>query len=95
MPGGQHASVKVIGSIATGYAFVPATITIKVGATVTWINATSAPHTSTSDVGSTVTWNSRTINPEGTFRFTFTRVGTFHYHCGIHPNMQGTIIVTA
>ncbi|HEX9039066.1 MAG TPA: plastocyanin/azurin family copper-binding protein [Ktedonobacterales bacterium] len=93
--GGQHAVVRVIGSVATGYAFLPATITIKVGATVTWINATSAPHTSTSDIGSTLTWDSHTMNPEGAYRFTFTQVGTFHYHCGIHPGMRGTIIVIA
>ncbi len=56
-PSGSQASVRMSGSIASGFAFTPATITIKVGTAVVWINATSAPHTSTSDVGSPFAWD--------------------------------------
>jgi plastocyanin len=27
------------------------------------------------------------------FSFTFTRAGTFSYHCAIHPGMVGTVVV--
>lgn len=85
----------MIGSVASGFQFSPATITVKVGTTVRWINATGVPHTSTSDVGSTARWDSLTINPQGTFSFTFSYAGTYHYHCAFHPTMQGTIVVTS
>ncbi len=77
------------------FAFSPATITIKVGTTVTWTNNTSAPHTVTSDDGTT--FDSGTSNPiaanGGTYSFTFTKAGTFTYHCQIHPFMKATVIV--
>lgn len=94
-PSGSQASVKMTGSLASGFAFTPASITIKVGTTVVWTNATGTIHTSSSDAGSAVTWDSSIINPGGTFSFTFTQVGTFHYHCNIHPTMHGTIVVTS
>ena len=77
------------------FAFSPATITIKVGTTITWTNTTSAPHTVTSDDGTT--FDSGINNPiganGGTFSFTFTRAGTFTYHCQIHPFMKATVVV--
>ena len=77
------------------FAFSPATITIKVGTTVTWTNNTSAPHTVTSDDGTT--FDSGLNTPiganGGTFSFTFTKAGTFTYHCQIHPFMKATVIV--
>ena len=77
------------------FAFSPATITIKVGTTVTWTNTTSAPHTVTSDDGTT--FDSGLNTPiganGGTYSFTFTKAGTFTYHCQIHPFMKATVIV--
>lgn len=77
------------------FAFSPASITIKVGTTVTWTNNTSAPHTVTSDDGTT--FDSGLNTPiganGGTFSFTFTKAGTFSYHCQIHPFMKATVIV--
>lgn len=77
------------------FAFSPATLTIKAGTTVTWKNATAVGHTVTSDDGKS--FDSGTSNPiaaqGGTFSFTFTKAGTFPYHCEIHPFMKATIIV--
>jgi plastocyanin len=28
-----------------------------------------------------------------TFGFTFTKAGTFAYHCSIHPSMTATVVV--
>ena len=75
------------------YRFDPAVLTIRKGATVVWTNISDAPHTVTSDSGTLLA--SSTVTPSGgTFRFTFTQPGTYHYHCTIHPSMQGTIVVT-
>lgn len=77
------------------FAFSPANLTIKAGTTVTWKNATTVGHTVTSDDGKS--FDSGTSNPiaaqGGTFSFTFSKAGTFPYHCEIHPFMKATIIV--
>ncbi len=36
---------------------------------------------------------SPSIGPGGTFSLLFAVAGTCPYHCGIHPNMKGTITV--
>lgn len=91
-PTGPQAAIAVSGSGT--YAFSPATMTIKVGTTVTWTNNTIAPHTVTSDSGDPASFNG-SLSSGGTFSFTFTTAGTYHYHCTIHPYMKATITVTA
>lgn len=96
-PAGNGQAVTITTESSGSFAFSPATLTIKVGTTVTWTNTTQAPHTVTSDDGKT--FDSGTANPispgGGTFSFTFTKAGTFPYHCQLHPFMKATIIVTA
>jgi LPXTG-motif cell wall-anchored protein len=74
--------------------FSPATVTIKVGDSVTWTNNATDPHTSTSDTG---VWDSGTVNPGASFTHTFNSAGTFPYHCSFHVSlgMVGTVIVQA
>jgi plastocyanin len=72
------------------YAFVPNTLTVKVGTTVTWTNKDSVTHTVDSNTG---VFNSGFLLPGKTFSYTFNSIGTFQYHCAIHPYMTGTIIV--
>ena len=72
-------------------AFSPATLTIKVGDTITWTNQDSASHTVTSDSGTEL--NSATLVNTQTYSHTFNTAGTFPYHCSIHPGMKATIIV--
>ena len=88
-------AVTIATDSSCSFAFSPATLTVKVGTTVTWTNMTQAPHTVTSDDGKT--FDSGSANPispsGGTFSFTFTKAGTFTYHCQIHPFMKATIIV--
>ena len=93
---GPQPTVHITGSAYATYQFSPASITIKVGTTVVWISGADVPHSATSDPGSAVTWDSGAIPPGGgTYRFTFTQVGTFPYHCTYHAYMHGSIIVTA
>ena len=73
------------------FAFEPGTLTVPAGATVTWTNAGSRPHTVTADDGS---FDSGRLDPGEQFSQTFDQPGTFAYHCGFHPEMQGTIVVT-
>ena len=75
------------------FAFSPATLTIKTGTTVTWINGDGAVHQVTSDSGTPVVFTSDTLANGASYHFTFTEPGIYTYHCTIHPSMKGTIIV--
>jgi amicyanin len=76
------------------FAFGPQSITVKVGATVTWTNDDQDPHTVTSQSGNGPL-KSQTLNNGDTFKYTFTKAGTFDYLCTIHPFMTGTVVVKA
>ena len=74
------------------FTFVPQTLTIKPGTTVTWINEDDIPHT----VASTgKEFRSKALDTDDKFSFTFTTAGTFEYFCSLHPHMRGTIVVEA
>ena len=73
--------------------YSPNPIQLAVGSTVTWMNTTSISHTATSDTGA---WNTGTLTPGGTSAATtFNTAGTFAYHCNFHPDMHGSVIVSA
>lgn len=72
------------------FAFKPATITTKTGATVRWRNADAAPHTATALDRS---FDSKTLNRGGTYARRFTRAGTYTYLCALHPSMTGKVVV--
>jgi plastocyanin len=39
--------------------------------------------------------SSSVLNTGQTYSHTFSTAGVFHYHCGVHPTMKGTITVIA
>ena len=73
-------------------AFGPASLRVTVGSTVTWTNRDQIAHT-VSDTQDGI--SSPVLNQNQTYSFTFTKPGTYHYICTIHPFMHGTVIVTA
>jgi amicyanin len=76
-------------------AFAPASITVKVGTTVTWTNQDSPEHDVASDTDSPMSGLASPLLGQGEkFSFTFTTPGTYTYHCTPHPFMHGTVIVT-
>jgi plastocyanin len=89
LPPIQSSEVKV--TIAN-FAFDPTPLTITIGTTVTWTNNDTVSHNVTGDDG---TWGSNNLAKGDTFSFTFTKPGTFSYHCGVHPSMKATITVVA
>lgn len=72
------------------FAFNKSSMTIAQGTTVRWTNSDTTPHTVTSDNGK---FASPTLNNADTWTYTFDKLGTFDYHCALHPNMKGEIIV--
>lgn len=97
-PGGAAATPSPAASTAAqgnavaivDFGFEPTSVTVKVGATVTWTNTGSASHTATADDGS---FDSKSLAGGKAFSQIFTTAGTFAYHCAIHPAMKGTVVV--
>ncbi len=85
-----HAMVQVT---IQNFAFSPKTLTVAPGTTIMWTNKDSAPHTVTSDSGSTLA--SGDLSQGKSYTHTFTKAGTYAYHCAIHPFMHGTVIVSS
>jgi plastocyanin len=92
MMGGGSGSSVTGGSrvVLKDLAFNPASVTIAVGATVTWENQDSMNHNVIADDGS---FKSPDLGSGETFSFTFQKAGTYTYSCHIHPNMKGTVVV--
>lgn len=72
------------------FAFSPATLTIKVGDKVTWTNKDSAGHSATADKGN---FDTGILQNGQSGSVTFSKPGTYTYHCSVHPMMKATIVV--
>jgi amicyanin len=72
------------------FTFAPQRVTVKAGATVTWINGDDIPHAIAS---SSKLFKSKALDSEDKFSFTFTTPGTYEYFCSLHPHMTGAIVV--
>ena len=71
--------------------FQPSSLEVPVGTKVEWHNQDGVQHSVTSDIQGL--FDSGVLNPGKKFDFTFNTLGSYGYHCSIHPGMQGTITV--
>ena len=73
------------------FSFSPNTLTLSVGATVTWVNHDNVRHVVSSADNQ---FKKSTVLKTGqSFSHTFVTTGTYSYFCSIHPRMTGKIIV--
>jgi len=84
-PSTTTAEVKI-----DNFSFGPQSITVPVGATVTWTNRDDIPHTVVSTDG---VFKSKVRDTDEQFSFTFTKAGTYPYYCSVHPRMTGQVLV--
>jgi len=89
---GTPAPVKADVVIAHNH-FLPENITVQAGASLVWRNDDNVTHTVTGDDAQGGV-SSELLPNLGVYRVTFTRAGTFGYHCTPHPWMQGNVTVT-
>ena len=89
-PGG--ASAATVGVSIVDFDFLPREITIRPGDTVVWRNNGVAPHTVMANNRS---FESDILNSADTFSRTFSAPGRYAYHCHLHPQMAGVVIVAA
>ena len=72
------------------FTFMPGTLTVSAGTTVTWTNHDDIPHTVTAVDKS---FGSGALDTDERFSQRFTTPGSYAYFCSIHPRMTGTIVV--
>jgi plastocyanin len=72
------------------FSFAPATLTVKAGTKVTWINHDDVPHTVDEN---DKRFRSGTMDTDDQYSYTFSSPGTFSYFCALHPKMTGQVIV--
>lgn len=73
------------------FAFDPTPVSAAVGQPIGWTNQDGAPHTATLDDAACATG---TISADGGIgTLVFSVAGEYPYHCAIHPQMKGTIVV--
>ena len=75
-----------------GFAFHPASAAVSVGDTVTWTNSDAATHSVVADDGSFASAN---LTTGQSYSHQFMAAGSVPYHCGRHPSMLGTVVVSA
>ena len=97
--GGMSATVEnAAGSSTPGCepdCFIPSTVVITVGGTVTWENTDTAAHTASSGTpagGPDGVFDSSLIISGGSYSVTLDDEGTYPYFCMVHPWMEGTVI---
>ena len=81
-----HAAVVHI----RNFAFVPKTVTLAVGSTLTIVNDDSEAHTATALDKS---FDSAGLDTNDSWSHVFSTPGTHPYVCDLHPYMKGVIIV--
>jgi plastocyanin len=84
--------VEGVGDPNTAWKFEPAQITVKAGEMIKFQNTGAEPHSATGDDNS---FDSGTVNAGDAKTVTFSKAGTFAFHCSFHPWMKGTITVTS
>jgi plastocyanin len=87
--GGAGATVDIA---IQSFTFTPATLTVAAGTEVKWTNMDSVGHNIVSDDGATI--KSPMLAQGESYSQVFNTPGTYAYHCGVHPKMVGTIVVT-
>lgn len=73
------------------FTFSPATLSVRAGTTIVFVNHDDLPHNVVDANGG---FRSKALDTDETFARVFDKPGEFIYFCGLHPQMQGKIIVT-
>ena len=74
----------------SGNTFLPGSLSVTAGTSVTWTNADSVNHTVTFDAGP----DCGQVSTGQSVTAQFPGPGSYAYHCNIHPSMKGTVTVS-
>ena len=87
---GQDSKPQVAQVNVDNFTFNPASLTVPVNSTVTWVNKDDIPHVIASNDG---LFKSKALDTDQQYSFTFAKAGTYEYFCSLHPKMVGKIVV--
>ena len=87
LPGAAQATSQTV--VIQSFAFAPQTVNINTGESITWTNKDPVDHTATANNGAF----DKPVRAGTSVTVAFSVVGTYAYHCSIHPSMTGTIVV--
>jgi plastocyanin len=87
----EAAAARSVNVKIANFMFNPGVTTVSLGTQVTWTNNDDDAH---SVVGDNKAFRSNPLDTGDTYSFTFNAPGTYTYHCGLHPQMMGKIVVT-
>jgi plastocyanin len=73
-----------------GYLYAPATLRVRAGDVVEWVNDDAVVHTVTAETGG---FDSRGIQPGARWRARFAERGVYAYYCSPHPFMKAVVVV--
>jgi plastocyanin len=77
----------------SNFAYSPASVTVKVGTTITFKNEESVEHTATSNTEGI--FDTGSLSKGQSMRVKMNKVGTFSFHCSFHAFMHGVVKVVA
>ena len=81
-------AAAVVQVVMRNMKFNPATLEVKKGDVVEWKNEDITPHTATA-----ATFDSTSIDPDKSWKHTFSEPGSFPYSCTFHPDMKAVVTV--
>ena len=84
---------SIAGCERTDECYLPPSVSVPAGTTVTWSNDDTAAHTVTSSPESPMLFDSGLFMPGATFDVEFEEAGEYPYLCIVHPWMVGTVTV--
>ncbi|GAC1569832.1 MAG: hypothetical protein NVS3B6_23140 [Pseudarthrobacter sp.] len=73
------------------YLYKGATVQVKAGTPVEFLNKDSSEHTATADTAGA--FETGTLTQGKTATVTLSKPGSYTYHCAFHPFMKGTLVV--
>ncbi|KAB7613402.1 copper-binding protein [Amylibacter sp. SFDW26] len=74
------------------FKFVPDTLDVRIGDTITWLNKDIAPHTATANDDS---WTTDELGKKQSQTLTITTEMSGKYYCVYHPHMKAKLIITS
>jgi plastocyanin len=81
---------RVVHVTIENFKFSPARVTVTPATKVVWTNKDSDPHTVTTDKRG---FASPALDTGKSYTHVLSKAGKYAYHCQIHPEMHGTVIV--
>lgn len=91
-PGPAGPGTKTVEVAIRDFLYEPATVSIRVGQSVSWTNYDEAPHDAVAFPGKG-TWKTPLLKINESASQVFREPGVYPYYCSVHPAMRGTVEV--